>query len=283
MVSIRRSMTLAFMLVGFAASPVVAQDAKTWPNCHSIASGGLGLDSCARDGAIVWTRGAKAEVKTISNAQVTTPASEIIKHASPDASPASVNLYCPNGQCACEENSQYVEFKGKARGLRAINEAEANAAQSFRCGPNEGTVRRIPEFVETSGGVISTAIYEMRRGRASTGSCHGTTRLSSYSPSSGKMLTLADAVAPKSLPKLRESLLNQFIARHGAARDITAKQRELLMSDVVESTSNSAGVYVERGKVYVNVNSFFPNCAAGSFNPLVIPSHLIKASFRKYR
>lgn len=185
---------------------------------------------------------------------------------------------CPEGKCVCKEVVQHFDFKGPVPGFRAVNEAEARAAAAMTCSTASNGVWRTAAKFSVTAQTVSTAIFELDDCRGCNGSCHGKMQLSSYDGQTGARLVLADAVNPALLPALKARLIEMFVAAN-AGPDDKAFMRQQLADDLNRDFAQD-GVYVEKGAVFIDLNTFVLSCADGSFHPLAIPVEFLRPAFR---
>ena len=185
---------------------------------------------------------------------------------------------CPEGKCVCKEVVQHFDFKGPVPGFRAVNDEEGRAAAATTCTTASNSVLRAALKFSVTARTVSTAIYELDDCRGCNGSCHGAVRLSSFDATTGARLVLADAVAPQLLPALKARLIETFVAANAGADD-KAFMRKQLADDLNRDFARD-GVYVEKGVVFVDLNTFVLSCAEGSFHPVAVPVEFLTPGFR---
>lgn len=186
---------------------------------------------------------------------------------------------CPDGKCVCREAVQHLDFKGPVPGFRQVNEDEMRAAAARTCSAANALVRRdVVRFAVTKR-AVSIAVDELEYCHGCGGSCHGNTALKAYDAKTGATLTLRDAVAASNLGALRARLLNDFVTANfnESARH---EQRKRLSDAFARAITLDAGLYVEPGSVFVNLDTFALGCADGSFHPVRIPREFLTRAFR---
>lgn len=187
---------------------------------------------------------------------------------------------CKGGLCACREFVQHFDFKGPVPGFRAVNEAEWRAADAARCTAEFSDVVREATHYAVSRKFVSTAIYERRYCQDCGGSCHGRTALATYDATTGAVLRVRDAVPRARWPELKQRLIEDFTAAHFAAPD-RAREAARIAASLDARNIGEDGLFVERGKIYINLDLFALSCADGSFYPLEIPNRFLKPQYRR--
>lgn len=255
-------MRLPALAVLFFIAMVLAPNAVAADACSSIAGG---LRECPQLPRVSVGRVLRVEVITRERLLTLRPRG--------DEEPP-----CPDGNCACKEVVQHFDFKGPVPGFRAVNEAEGRAAAAIKCSTASNGVWRTAAKFSVTARTVSTAIFELDDCRGCNGSCHGTMRLSSFDGQTGERLVLADAVDPALLPALKARLIETFVAANASA-DSNAFMSKQLADDLNRDLARE-GVYVEKGAVFIDLNTFVLSCADGSFHPLAIPVEFLKPGFR---
>lgn len=185
---------------------------------------------------------------------------------------------CANGRCVCRAFVQHLDFKGPVPGFRRVNEDEWRAAAALSCSAENARVGRDVVRFAVTRRTVSIAIGDLEYCVGCGGSCHGHTALKSYDAKTGAVLTLRDAIGPQKLEALRTRLVDDFLAANGeSVRDHT---RTILRNDLVRTITLDAGLYVEPGAAFVNLDSFALGCASGSFHPVRIPRGFLTRAFR---
>jgi hypothetical protein len=239
------------------AAPAAAGD-----TCASIAGG---LRGCAPLPALSVGPDLHVEVKTRSRTL-------------DFAGTAKDEFPCPESKCRCQEHVEHFDFKGPVPGFRAVNEAEFRAADGMRCSAENVSVTRFAERFAVTKRSVSTAISEVEYCRGCGGSCHGRTRLSAHDAKTGVRLTLADAVEPNRIEALKDRLIEDFLAANPGVGD-RAALRTNLAGDLARRNLAEDGLYVEDASVFLNLDTFAPGCAEGSFHPVAIPRTFLKPDF----
>jgi hypothetical protein len=200
--------------------------------------------------------------------------------------------FCRSGRCSCDERIEYPVLSGSSSAIRSINQTWRNQAkQQAHCvDPRRPTdlsrfVHLIPLYVYAGPTFVSTASYQLFESVGANGSCHGEVSFETRDLANGRIYTVADIVPAINAQSLREAVakayevqIRRFMdVRDGAeitklARRFTAKHQDEL--------SNS-GIYVEDGRVFVNISGFDFSCAEGSFHPVELPPALFDRQFNE--
>lgn len=186
---------------------------------------------------------------------------------------------CPGGKCVCGEFVQHLDFKGPVPGFRQVNEDEQRAAAARACSVENTHVRRDVNRFAVTKRTVSIAIGDVELCVGCGGSCHGHTALKSYDAKTGAALTLRDAIAPQKLEALRKRLGEDFVAAN-FDKSLRERQGEFSGEDFTSAVTLDAGLYVEPGGVFVNLDTFPLGCADGSFHPVRIPRTFLTRAFR---
>ncbi len=192
------------------------------------------------------------------------------------------------GSCSCSEGVYHLAFSGEARGLPGINAAEQQAAAGMQCSVADAFVTRQPMFAYASPVFVSKLIYNVNYCRGCGGSCHGNVTMATYDAQTGREVKLADAVAEKDLPALRKVLEQAFVERHVKKEGTSGEQekhithvKKSLPEHVRKNTEPGSPVYVEKGRLFVNIGGYVLSCSDGPFHPLEIPVAFLHEDFRQ--
>ncbi|MBI1212589.1 MAG: hypothetical protein GC190_14085 [Alphaproteobacteria bacterium] len=185
---------------------------------------------------------------------------------------------CNGGVCTCNENIEFLEFKGPHAGFRQVNTAEHTAAGRMRCSVENADVDRQITHFEVSKHLVSIAAFELEYCHTCGGSCHGTTALSTFDAETGQALSLREALKPGAIDALRRHMIDYIAKTYGT--DVGERYiREQLSNELSQRALLDEGVYAERRTLYVNLDSFVLGCADGSFDPVPVPRDLIAPAF----
>jgi hypothetical protein len=154
------------------------------------------------------------------------------------------------------------------------------AAAGMKCSIDNSAVSREAQHFAVSAHFVSTAVFELEYCRTCGGSCHGRTVLATYDAAYGATVRLRDAVPLARMAALKLRLVDAFVFANFASRD-RLLQRERLLKALASRSFADDGMYVERGKVFVNLDLFALSCADGSFYPLMVPAEFLTPSFRQ--
>lgn len=187
---------------------------------------------------------------------------------------------CEDGKCECDEDVQWLEFKGPVSGFAQVNAAERAASQKTKCSVDNANVMRHPMHYAVSPRVVSTAVFELEYCRTCGGSCHGATALATYNAKTGAAYRVRDVVKPNALTALRRHMVDAGLAAY-LPKGQHASERKILVPEIERRGAGllDQGVYVENGKVYVDLDYFLNGCADGSFYPVALPAQLIAPAF----
>ncbi len=166
--------------------------------------------------------------------------------------------------CHCEMRVQQVRLEGPPAGLARINQAEADRAGNLQCSVDMASVYRLIEAVDAGPRLVSILAQEVPYCQGCNGSCHGNFRLSTYDALTGDELVLPDVVEATAMAQLPDLLAADFVSRYGA-RAGDAPQSEALKKRMREGLAAmevaKTGLYVDKGKVWVNTDDFIFSCA----------------------
>jgi hypothetical protein len=189
-----------------------------------------------------------------------------------------LSAVCQGGRCLCNENIEYLDFKGAYPGFRQVNAAEHAAAIRQRCTVELSDVDRQIVRYEVTHRIVSIAAFELEYCHTCGGSCHGTTALAAFDAETGVTLRVRDALKPGAADALRRHMINFIVAKFGADAG-EAYVRKQLGDELSRRPLLDEGLYAEKGTLYVNLDSFVLGCAGGSFYPVPVPPALIAPSF----
>jgi hypothetical protein len=176
------------------------------------------------------------------------------------------------GKCVCGEVIEHLDFKGPVHAFREVNAAEMRAAAAAaKCSVENSTVTRSIEHYLVSPHFISIAAFELEYCHSCGGSCHGTTVLSTYDAANGRLLRVGEVVKPDQVEALRRFMADDFAAKNFGDEDRAGGRKKLLVEELARRPLKDAGIYVENGTVFVDLDSFAMGCAGGSFHPIAVP------------
>jgi len=179
------------------------------------------------------------------------------------------------GTCVCGEVIEHLDFKGPVPAFRDVNAAEMRAAAAAtKCSVENSTVTRSIEHYLVSPHFISIAAFELEYCHTCGGSCHGTTVLSTYDATNGRPLRAGDVVRPDQVEALRRFMADDFAAKNFSDQE-RAGRKKLLVDELARRPLKDAGIYVENGTVFVDLDSFVMGCADGSFHPIAVPAVML--------
>lgn len=187
---------------------------------------------------------------------------------------------CEDGHCECDEDVQWLEFKGPVPGFAQVNAAEVASSKKTACSAENDNVMRHPMHYAVSRQTVSTAAFELEYCRTCGGSCHGSTALATYNSKTGTAYRVRDVVKPNSLAALQKHMVDAGLAAYQPKAQ-HASERKILVPEIKRRGKAllDQGVYVENGKVYVDLDYFLNGCADGSFYPVALPAKLISPAF----
>lgn len=187
---------------------------------------------------------------------------------------------CEDGKCECDEDVQWLEFKGPVAGFAQVNAAEREASKKTACSAENANVMRHPMHYAVSRQTVSTAAFELEYCRTCGGSCHGATALATYNAKTGASYRLRDVVKPNSLVALQKHVVDAGLAAY-LPKGQHSSERKILVPEIERRGAAllDQGVYVENGKAYVDLDYFLNGCADGSFYPIALPAQLIAPAF----
>ncbi len=258
-----RIFIVALCILGLA--PAVADDAL--PPCRSISD-----VECGPLPRVSVMQGVRVERVTARKRTVSYPLKGLGSETD------DYTQSCPGGTCACDEDVEYLSFKGGAAGLRIISAREKRAASLANCSIDNSTVWREPQHVAVSATLVSISTFDLEYCQTCGGSCHCHTILSTYDIRSGKALRIGDVLKPGSVDALRRQLVDDFVLKNFDEGD-RARERAQFAQEFSARPLVDEGFYVENGTVYANMDSFALSCAAGSFFPVAVAAGLIDPSF----
>jgi hypothetical protein len=141
------------------------------------------------------------------------------------------------GKCVCGEVIEHLDFKGPVHAFREVNAAEMRAAAAAaKCSVENSTVTRSIEHYLVSPHFISIAAFE-----------------------------------PDQVEALRRFMADDFAAKNFGDEDRAGGRKKLLVEELARRPLKDAGIYVENGTVFVDLDSFAMGCAGGSFHPIAVP------------
>src|SRR5262249_50509200 len=162
---------------------------------------------------------------------------------------------------------EYLEFKGPHPGFRQVNAAEHAAGTRQRCTVELADADRQIVRFEVSPNLVSIAAFELDYCHTCGGSCHGTTYLTTYDPPNRVALHVRDVLKPGAVDALRRHMIDFIIKTYGTPES-EAYLHKQLPEELARRSLLDEGVYAERGRLYINLDSFVLGCADGSFHPI---------------
>lgn len=183
--------------------------------------------------------------------------------------------------CHCQESVKYVRVDGESDGIRRINAAEKKIAESYECSADDSGVGRSILALYTHPGFLSLATFQEHYCQGCGGSCHGNHTFTTFDLRRGTAYVLADIVDMTQKDSLFNALADQFLKKFGDRIDPNEQQklRKSVMTILSKIDFQKDSVYLERSKVFVNVEDFIFSCADGNLFPIQIPASFIKADF----
>ncbi len=244
-------------------------------DCHSIAD-----SYCMDRGPVIITQGASAQIKALSHKKTDFPVPA-------DAGENLSEPYCPDKKCSCEEDISYIVWGGDGAGIAKINAKEMREAKEYgKCSLEVLSIMRQPNFVYASPAIVSSAIFNLTFNRGDNGGCHGNTVVTTYNVANGDEYKIKDIVAPKDMGAMAEALADEFVTLYAKpeleqfSSEEQAKQFAALKKEIItDEHLADAGIYVEKNKVFTNIDGFRLSCASGSFHPVEIPVKFVDTKF----
>jgi len=305
--SSRLALLLAAVLVAVAA-PAAARTSEACAN-HPVRvtahgektetprDGDSGRSGACSDGhrPIVTATGIKATVRTLSRRKVVYDIAALLRAKVLSRQTLEDYGSCwpvrPGSPCACEETIDFPVLSGPEPGIAVINRALARDAQhAQRCAASDaaGVLRRADSYViylNASPPFVSVATMNRDDDMSANGSCHGQMSFETFATSTGKRLTVADAVDGKKMAALVDAVAagyEIYVEAGGAYPDHAAAAREARLITNRHAGQFAAGdIYVEDGRVFLDVEGYDLSCVAGAFHPVEIPAALLKADFAR--
>lgn len=181
---------------------------------------------------------------------------------------------CPGKVCTCTADIEKVKFIGTDPVTVKINQSLEKSVAPV-CDVTTAQTENKPRVTYVSDQLASVVTDKLVMGLGAGGGCHGSTQAVTYDRSNGAALLLKDVVAPKDLPQVLKSI----------AKEITDNQRKIspeLFTEQVEinnkvmETKGNLGLFVQAGKIMVQVDQFLFSCADGHSFPATLPPQYIR-------
>jgi hypothetical protein len=201
------------------------------------------------------------------------------------------------GVSTCEEDVRYVEIArvpqpesisvGDGR-LEKVNERVRRIASTRACSIESASVAFIPERVYVRGDLVSMVFYDLDLLPTDGGGCHGEFQLLTFDLQKGdRELSLGDIVPPGQWPALESALLSEFRQASKSLFDNRKPENQPKLLDsaskkakqVLDRQGLQAGIFIEDGKVQVNIPMYISGCTGGNFNPVHIPNNFLRTDF----
>jgi hypothetical protein len=258
-------------------TPVAESAPEDTNMCHSIAD-----RNCPFGQPLIITHGAKVAIKTLSSKTVVLPLPDGAREQLEELV-GDVEYACPHKHCSCEEDIKHLVFSGRSPGIVKINAREWHNATSNRCSLEDSSIIREPQYIYTSAVFISTAIFSESYCRGCGGSCHGNMLLATYDTETGREYKVRDIVSADNISTLEEAMITGAINHYVGPEDRPGQNVQSVKENIVQTLQSrslsDAGLYVENGKAYVDIDSFIRGCVDGSFYPVEVPPGLIEEHF----
>jgi hypothetical protein len=107
--------------------------------------------------------------------------------------------------------------------------------------------------------------------------------LTTYDANTGHEYKIRDIVPADDISALKEAMIKGAVDRYAMPEDYPGQSRESLRSELTQILKSrpltNDGIYVENGRVYVDVDDFIKGCVNGSFYPVEVPKQFIKPDF----
>ena len=160
------------------------------------------------------------------------------------------------------------------------------AKEYGQCSLEVLSIMRQPKFVYASAGVVSSAIFNLTFNHDDGGGCHGNTVVTTYNAASGDEYTIKDIIVHKDMGAMAEAIADEFVTLYAKpeleqfsgeeqAQQFAALKKEIITDEHLAD----AGIYVEKNKVFTNIDGFRLSCASGSFHPVEIPVKFVDTKF----
>lgn len=183
--------------------------------------------------------------------------------------------------CHCREKVEFLHLDRAGSFGGQFNSAERKRAEGFQCSSEFAYVDRVVVSAAANKHFMSAVTRELFYGQGSAGSCHGHYEFSTYDLSTGQSRLLTDMVDETALSRLPEILANDFVQRHGAESSDKNRLKQQVIEALKKNDPKKTGIYVELGKVWLNVDEWIFSCADGNFHPVLLPESILKVDVLK--
>lgn len=226
----------------------------------------------ATAGGIVLTRQSAADNSfDISKAQTGEIAFKLT--AKDLASGMAYEDECPGKTCYCDADVDKVQLTANDAATKKINQSLAAQAAPF-CAVSLQSSASTSRVTFINGDFVSVVSDQLAMPRGGGGSCHGKTVAGTYDRQSGAELQLKDVVKPADMPAVA-NLLAQSIITAQMRRDPEPLTSEAEIAKGLAQKNGKLGLFIDNGRLMVQVDQFLFSCADGHSFPAQLPTKFV--------
>ncbi len=181
---------------------------------------------------------------------------------------------CPGRVCACQADIDRVQLTGTDSISSKINLALDKIVPP-KCNATLQATGSTSQVTFVSPQLVSVVSDQLVLGQGANGGCNGQTVALTFDRTNGAELKLKDVVDGKDLPAIAKLL----------AKEITDNQRkqspelftpETEVASKIAAKNGDLGLFLQAGKVMVQVDNFLYSCAEGHSFPAALPVQYIR-------
>ncbi|MBP7253202.1 MAG: hypothetical protein KBA75_06945 [Alphaproteobacteria bacterium] len=221
---------------------------------------------------IVLTRQSSAD-NSFSVSKVQTGAVSFKLSTKDVASGLAFEDECPGKVCTCDADVDKVQLNSNDAASLRINQSLASHAAPFCAVSLQGsTSASRVTFINND--FVSVVSDQLALQRGAGGSCHGKTVAETYDRQSGAELQLKDVVKPADLPAVA-SILAKSIITEQMRKDPEPFISEAELAKGLTEKNGKLGLFIDNGKLMVQVDQFLFSCADGHSFPAQLPTQFV--------
>lgn len=180
---------------------------------------------------------------------------------------------CPGKVCSCDADIDKVQLNGRDAASQRINQSLSEHVAPF-CAVSLQSSTGHSRVTFINGDFVSVVSDQLALPRSGGGSCHGKTIAGTYDRQTGVELQLKDVVSPTDLPAVA-SVLAKSIITEQMKKDPEPFSSEADIAKGLTEKNGKLGLFVENGKLMVQVDQFLFSCADGHSFPAQLPAKFV--------
>lgn len=180
---------------------------------------------------------------------------------------------CPGKVCTCDADIDKVQLKSNDAASQRINQSLAAHAAPF-CAVSLQSSTSAARVTFINNDFVSVVSDQLALPRGAGGSCHGKTVAEAYDRQSGVELQLKDVVKLADMPVIA-SILAKSIFAEQMRKDPEPFTSEAEIAKGLTEKNGKLGVFIDNGKLMVQVDQFLFSCADGHSFPAQLPTRFV--------